>query len=447
MNAIFTKQLYVWIALYLCLSLSSLAQSVTVTSVTPNPVCAGSIINASYTYSSVDPATAFVYLNGPNTTNVLIGQAAVSGGNASVAATIPADRATGSYTVFVRRVSSTTGTIDSPTSSAITVNALPPPPTVSNVSYCQGAAATSLVSSLTATGTSKWYTVASGGIGSTVAPTPTTSTPGTTTYYVSQVNANGCESGRAALTVTVTNCNVFIGTQAGQATTTGTFNTFVGIRAGTTNTTGNSNTLLGNQANVTSANLTNAAAIGANALVAVSNAIVLGDSVAGTKVGIGLTAPQFPLDVKGIINIRGKGTLKFSHLTNPTLREGTTDQFLTVNEQGETVLATYRLHIDKASDWADKVFEQGYALRSLTEVETHIRQHGHLPGFPSAEQVAKDGINLPKMNAMLLEKIEELTLYSIRVEKADHAKQQKLDQLQNEINELKQLVKHLLDQK
>jgi len=51
------------------------------------------------------------------------------------------------------------------------------------------------------------------------------------------------------------------------------------------------------------------------------------------------------------------------------------------------------------------------------------------------------------MDAKLLEKIEELTLYSIQLEKADRAKQQELQQLKAEVNELKQLVKQLVQKK
>ena len=75
-----------------------------------------------------------------------------------------------------------------------------PAPTVTTlVTYCQGATATAL----TATGTAlKWYTVATGGTASTTAPTPSTATAGSTTYYVSQT-VNNVESSRAAIVVTV----------------------------------------------------------------------------------------------------------------------------------------------------------------------------------------------------------------------------------------------------
>ena len=75
-----------------------------------------------------------------------------------------------------------------------------PLPTVTTpVTYCQNVTATAL----TATGTAlKWYTVATGGTGSTTAPTPSTTTVGSTTYYVSQT-LNTVESNRAAIVVTI----------------------------------------------------------------------------------------------------------------------------------------------------------------------------------------------------------------------------------------------------
>lgn len=88
----------------------------------------------------------------------------------------------------------------------VQVNPLPAAPTVTSpVVYCQGATSVPLTATATAAGLSfRWYTVATGGTGSTTAPTPSTVTAGSTTYYVCQViNATGCEGPRAAITVTV----------------------------------------------------------------------------------------------------------------------------------------------------------------------------------------------------------------------------------------------------
>src|SRR6185369_361683 len=83
----------------------------------------------------------------------------------------------------------------------VIVTALPPAPTVTTpVNYCVGQTATAL----TATGTNLlWYTTATGGTGSATAPTPSTATPGTTSYWVSQ-STGGCEGPRAQIDVIVT---------------------------------------------------------------------------------------------------------------------------------------------------------------------------------------------------------------------------------------------------
>lgn len=67
--------------------------------------------------------------------------------------------------------------------------------------------------------------------------------------------------------------------------------------------------------------------------------------------------------------------------------------------------------------WSDYVFEPGYKLRNLSDVEDFILNHGHLPDIPSATSVIEKGVNLGEMDALLLKKIEELTLYVIKQQK------------------------------
>ncbi len=68
-------------------------------------------------------------------------------------------------------------------------------------------------------------------------------------------------------------------------------------------------------------------------------------------------------------------------------------------------------------EWPDYVFEESYELSSLKDVEEHIKAHGHLQDIPSAEEVKRDDIDLTSMDAKLLQKIEELTLYLIEQNK------------------------------
>ncbi len=78
----------------------------------------------------------------------------------------------------------------------------------------------------------------------------------------------------------------------------------------------------------------------------------------------------------------------------------------------------------ESTNWPDYVFAPEYQLPTLEEVSNHIKENKHLPGIPSAKEVEESGVNLGELNAKLLQKIEELTLYVIDLKK--------------EINELKQ---------
>lgn len=65
----------------------------------------------------------------------------------------------------------------------------------------------------------------------------------------------------------------------------------------------------------------------------------------------------------------------------------------------------------------DYVFEPGYALSPLSEVESFIRTNRHLPDVPSASEIESKGVDLAEMNLLLLKKVEELTLHAVAQEK------------------------------
>lgn len=75
------------------------------------------------------------------------------------------------------------------------------------------------------------------------------------------------------------------------------------------------------------------------------------------------------------------------------------------------------LRIQSLGAWPDYVFQKGYHLKSLSELEAEINRLGHLPGIPDAETVQNEGIMVGDMQARMLEKMEELTLYIIDLEK------------------------------
>lgn len=93
----------------------------------------------------------------------------------------------------------------------------------------------------------------------------------------------------------------------------------------------------------------------------------------------------------------------------------------------------------KLDVWSDFVFDNDYELRTLEELEEHIDKNGHLPEIPSETEVTENGINLGEMNAKLLQKIEELTLYLIEQNK-------ELKEAKGEIQELKKKVQSFENQ-
>ncbi len=101
------------------------------------------------------------------------------------------------------------------------------------------------------------------------------------------------------------------------------------------------------------------------------------------------------------------------------------DPILSVNG---TVWAR-RLKITQ-STWADFVFEPSYKLRSLSNLESYIKKNKHLPGVPSASNVKAEGLDLGETQAILLKKIEELTLYVIEQNKT-------IIKIQSELNALR----------
>ena len=82
-------------------------------------------------------------------------------------------------------------------------------------------------------------------------------------------------------------------------------------------------------------------------------------------------------------------------------------------------------------NWADYVFEEDYSLLSLEEVEEYICAEGHLPNVPSSEEMIENGLDVEETNRMLMEKVEELTLYLIEQNKELKALKTEISTLKN----------------
>ena len=79
---------------------------------------------------------------------------------------------------------------------------------------------------------------------------------------------------------------------------------------------------------------------------------------------------------------------------------------------------------------ADYVFDENYNLRSLSDVESYVKENKHLPGVPSAAEMAEKGMSMSQMSNLLLEKVEELTLHMIELEKENKALKNRVEMLE-----------------
>jgi len=99
-----------------------------------------------------------------------------------------------------------------------------------------------------------------------------------------------------------------------------------------------------------------------------------------------------------------------------------------------------KVKVKTAGTWPDYVFQKGYALLDLKELEAYLEKYRHLPGIASETEVQRDGIDLGDHQAALLKKVEELTLYLIEENKALKEQNARLQEQQRQIDELKKLI-------
>ncbi|MEK6152001.1 tail fiber protein [Flavobacteriaceae bacterium 3-367] len=120
-------------------------------------------------------------------------------------------------------------------------------------------------------------------------------------------------------------------------------------------------------------------------------------------VGIGTTAPDAKLTVKGNIHAE-------------------------------------EVKVDLSVPGPDYVFKEDYNLRTLEELQQYIKENGHLPNIPSAAEMEETGVELGTMNMKLLEKIEELMLYTIAQQKELQEKTAQLMLLEKRLKKIEQLL-------
>lgn len=95
-------------------------------------------------------------------------------------------------------------------------------------------------------------------------------------------------------------------------------------------------------------------------------------------------------------------------------------------------IGAHDVQLERTSNaWPDYVFAENYQLPTLAEVERFIKENKHLKDVPSAEEIEKNGYSATGMDAVLLQKVEELTLYILQ-------QQRQIEELRSEVKALKQ---------
>lgn len=113
--------------------------------------------------------------------------------------------------------------------------------------------------------------------------------------------------------------------------------------------------------------------------------------------------------------------------------------------EGGILTEKVKVALRSSANWADYVFANDYQLMPLSEVEAFVKTNKHLPGIDSAEQLAKDGIDVAAMQSKQMEKIEELTLYIIDQDKKIAEQAKALEKNSKELEALKLQIQALID--
>jgi hypothetical protein len=127
------------------------------------------------------------------------------------------------------------------------------------------------------------------------------------------------------------------------------------------------------------------------------------------------------------------GTERMRILANGTVAIGTTTVPAGAKLAVEGTIYARKIKVEQAA-WPDYVFDKNYRLRPLSEVEQFIKQNNHLPDVPSAGEVTAKGLDMGDNQAVLLKKIEELTLYIIQQEKRIQTMEAGMRTLQKKMN-------------
>ncbi|MGY5351845.1 hypothetical protein ACXGQW_04660 [Wenyingzhuangia sp. IMCC45533] len=128
-------------------------------------------------------------------------------------------------------------------------------------------------------------------------------------------------------------------------------------------------------------------------------------------------------------------------LTNGNIGIGVSDPKNKLSVNGPIWATEVKVSLTDAADW---VFEEDYDLKPLSELKKFVLKNKHLPEIPSAEEFRREDLKVSEMTNKLLQKIEELTLYTIKQEEKLEAQGKELERMNQLEERLLQLEKILI---
>jgi hypothetical protein len=241
----------------------------------------------------------------------------------------------------------------------------------------------------------------------------------TTSYFNIAIGANTLKNTTGT---GLTGDNTAIGGNALTSNTTGTQNIAIGPGAMSSNLTGNGNFGIGKAVMSSKTSGDNNLALGNFAgqnNISGSNNIFIGseaglNETSSSKLYIANTSTTTPL-------IYGDFAAKFVSIgdVDPGVKreDAVTAGGYKLLVQGGILTEKVKVALKSSGDWADYVFEDNYHLMPLNNVEAFVKINKHLPNVPSADEMALKGMDVAQTSKMFMEKIEELTLYIIELNK------------------------------
>ncbi len=134
-------------------------------------------------------------------------------------------------------------------------------------------------------------------------------------------------------------------------------------------------------------------------------------------------------------------------IDNGNVGIGTSHQDEKLTVKGKIHAEEVRVDLNVPADYVFEKYYTGvstlktdYSMPTLEEVEAFTKENNHLPNIPSAKEIKAEGLHLKEMTNLLLQKIEELTLYTIEQNKLNKEQEKRLDSQLEEIKQLKDQI-------